>query len=100
VRRGIQGQLRAQGLGRQDLAQVEQELAGHLAMLETLLGARPFFTGEAASAADLALFGPMQALYSPLTPQTREAVARCPALVAWLGRVDQATRGPHTAAVE
>lgn len=99
VRKGVIKTLQGQGIGRLPLDQVLLQLDRHFAMLEALLGQGPFFFGEALTAADLALFGPLAALRAPITPQARQLLDQHPALVAWLKQVDGRTTGEHTVAV-
>ena len=99
VRRGVLKSLRGQGIGRLSQAEVEEAHEAHLDMLEVLLGEGPFFVGEALSAADLALFGPLQGLLSPVTPEAGERI-RCRArLMQWLRAVDAQTSGEYTAEI-
>ena len=51
-----------------------------------------FWVGDAISVADVALFGQLHSLRTPLTAAQAAALAKRPALVAWLDRVDAATR--------
>lgn len=96
IRRKVLSQLKGQGTGLLEPEEVFDRLKGHLAMLETLLGQAPYFTGEALTAADLALFGPLQAMHSPGCPEAHALLAAAPRLEAWFHRVDKETRGEHT----
>ena len=96
IRRKVLSQLKGQGTGLLKEDEVFNRLEGHLAMLETLLAQGPYFTGEALTAADLALFGPLQAMHSPGCPEAHALLADAPRLGQWFQRVDQQTRGPHT----
>jgi glutathione S-transferase len=51
-----------------------------------------FWSGDRVGVADVALFGQLQAFRSELTPWQRDCVEARPRLVAWLDRVDAATR--------
>ena len=99
VHRSVLRQLHGQGLGRLEVARVNEQLDAHLTMLDAFLAAHPFAAGDTLTAADLAVFGPLQAMRSPITPEAQEVVNGHPPVVDWLRRVDDATRGPHTAAV-
>jgi glutathione S-transferase len=96
VRRKVLSQLKGQGTGLLTEEEMFEQFKGHLAMVETLLADAPYLTGEAITAADLALFGLVQAMNSPGLPEAREQLATAPLLTAWFQRVDQETRGPHT----
>jgi glutathione S-transferase len=56
-----------------------------------------FWTGDRVSVADVALFGQLHSLRTPLTEAQAATLARRPALSAWLDRVDAATRRTATA---
>ena len=99
VRRQVLAQLSGQGIGRLSTKEVQDNLEDHLRMFDVLVGSEPFLAGESISAADLAVFGPMQALRAPSTPEGREAIGRHPVTLSWMHRVDERTRGKHTAAV-
>jgi glutathione S-transferase len=93
LHRQIGGTARAQGLARLPLDVILAQLGARFDELLVWLGDSPFLFSERPSAADLAVFGQVQTLQSGPTPQGAELVAQRPALVAWLGRVDEATRG-------
>ena len=100
VRKGVLRTLRGQGLGLEPQSRVLEMLEEHCLMLETLLGDEAYLTGDALTAADLAVFGPMAALRAKVTPQGRELLGQHPRLLSWLEAVDEATTGEHTVAVE
>ncbi len=59
--------------------------------LEARAPAQGFWVGPRASVADVALFGQLHSLRTPLTRPQAEAVAARPALAAYLDRVNEAT---------
>jgi glutathione S-transferase len=93
LHRQIGGTARAQGLARLPLDVILAQLGARFDELLVWLGDSPFLFSERPSAADLAVFGQVQTLQSGPTPQGAELVAQRPAMVAWLGRVEEATRG-------
>jgi glutathione S-transferase len=64
--------------------------------LEARAPAAAFWSGERIGVADVALFGQLQGLRSPMTTWQRSQVEARPKLVAWLERVDVQTRVPAT----
>ena len=88
---------RASDDGAQLLANAQLE--ARLDMLVGLLGRDPFFCGNAPTAADFAIFGPLQGLRQEMTPAARQRVDAHATLVAWMKRVDEAAHGEHTAPV-
>jgi len=96
VRRKVLSQLKGQGTGLLNEEEMFARFKDHLAMLETLLAEAPYLTGELLTAADLALFGPVQAMRTEGLPEAREMLQATPRLSAWFERVDEDTRGPHT----
>ena len=100
VRKGVLKQLNGQGLGRLPQAEVLVLLEGHCQMLEQLLSDETYLTGDALTAADLAVFGPLAALRAKVTPQGRELLDKHPRLLSWLKAVDEATSGEHTVKVD
>jgi glutathione S-transferase len=93
LQRQIGGTARAQGMARLPMDVLLAQLGARFDELVTWLGDSPFLFSERPSAADLAVFGQVQTLQSGPTPQGAALVAQRPAMVAWLGRVDEATRG-------
>lgn len=59
--------------------------------LEARAPSTGFWTGDAVSVADVALFGQLRSLLTDLTPWQRDAVLARPMLSAWIDRVDAAT---------
>jgi len=99
ARKQALAQLHGQGLGRLAPDAVHELLAGHVAMLTTLLGDQPMLTGDQLTLADIAVFAPLRALAVAEAHPGSAAIVRSSApLVAWLGRVDEATRGEHAQA--
>ena len=75
--RSVASQTRAQGLGRLPLPILLRELDEHLTNLMQLLGDGPFFfSASQPSIADLAVFGQLGFLYSPVTPEGMAAVEK------------------------
>ena len=99
VRRQVVKQVQGQGLGRLSQIEMLDQLEEHCLMLEQLLGADDFLTGEELTVADLAVFGPRASLRAPITPQGRELLTRHPRLLTWMRNVDEATSGEHTVAI-
>jgi glutathione S-transferase len=93
LHRQIGGTARAQGLARLPLDVILAQLGARFDELLVWLGDSPFLFSERPSAADLAVFGQVQTLQSGPTPQGAALVAQRPAMVAWMRRVDEATRG-------
>ena len=91
--RKIRADVWAQGLLRMPLEHVVSELGRRYDEVLEFLGDRPFLFAERPSAADLAVFGQASMQQSGPTPQAAEQIAARPALVAYLARVDAATRG-------
>lgn len=92
VPRLLRSQVRAQGTGRLPLDILLRQLDTHLAMLVRLLGTGPFFFGAPQpSIADLAVFGQISFLYSPVTPEGKAAVDKHPELLDFQARLDAVT---------
>lgn len=90
--RFVASQTRAQGMGRLPLHVLLRELDGHLTNLARLLGDSPFFFGVSQpSIADLAVFGQLGFLYSPVTPKGIVAVEKHPELLEFCQRLDALT---------
>lgn len=99
ARRQARSQLRGQGLGRASVDRVGALLDGHLDTLSALLGDRRFLVGEALTGADIAVFAPLKQLAIDVVPEAAALVRARESLLAWLGRVDEATTGEHTVAL-
>lgn len=92
VPRLIAAQVRAQGTGRLPIEVLKAELDGHLANLVAVLGPGPFFFGvERPSMADLAIFGQLSFLRATVSPETKAALGRFPALLDFYRRLDRLT---------
>lgn len=86
---------RAEGLSRAELreAEVIQELANRLDDLVGMLGDREFFHGAQPCVADLSIFGMLKVMRdSPMTGGGRALQGR-PTLVAYMERMEAATKG-------
>ncbi len=66
---------------------------GRLGDLTNFLGSRRFFYADAVSMADLAVYGILFALRNDTIPGVSALLTRRPALVAFMGRVEEATGG-------
>ena len=66
---------------------------GRLGDLTNFLGSRHFFYADAVSMADLAVYGILFALRNDTIPGVSALLTRRPALVAFMGRVEEATGG-------
>src|SRR2546425_10628449 len=90
--RSVASQTRAQGMGRLPLPILLRELGEHLTNLVQLLGDGPFFfSASQPSIADLAVFGQLGFLYSPITPEGTAAVEQHPKLLEFCQRLDALT---------
>jgi glutathione S-transferase len=88
----VTAQTRAQGMGRLPLNVLLRELDGQLTNLVQLLGNGPFFfSASQPSIADLAVFGQLGFLYSPVTPEGTAAVEQHPELLEFCQRLDTMT---------
>ena len=83
----------AQGLGRLPDAVLVRELGHRLDDLVTLLGRRAYFHADAASAAELALYGQFSTMRSGPTPEAERLLDDRPALADFMKRVEEATGG-------
>jgi glutathione S-transferase len=83
---------RAQGLGRKEKDAVLADLARHLDALVGLLGNRSWLVGETITLADVAVFAQLFCIRG--ATEGEAALAARPTLVAWMERVDDATRTP------
>lgn len=90
--RSVASQTRAQGTGRLPLPILLRELDEHLTNLVQLLGDGPFFfSASQPSIADLAVFGQLGFLYSPVTPEGMAAVEKHSELLEFCQRLDVMT---------
>lgn len=92
LHRSIRAQAHAQGLQRLPLPVLVEQLGRRFDELAVWLGDRPFLFADRPSGADLAVFGQVATMRSGPTPQGAALVDARPAIAAWLGRVDAATR--------
>jgi glutathione S-transferase len=83
---------RAQGLGRKEKDAVLADLARHLDALVGLLVNRSWLVGETITLADVAVFAQLFCIRG--ATEGEAALAARPTLVAWMERVDDATRTP------
>ena len=88
----IGGAARAQGLAREPIAVLIDELGRRFDEVLALLEDKPFLFADKVSGADLAIFAQIETMKSGPTPQCTELVNERPALVAYLERVDLASR--------
>jgi glutathione S-transferase len=89
--RAIRRVTEAQGIGRKARGDVERELGRHLDAIEGWLGDGAWLVGDALSLADIAVFAQLFCIQGAITGA--EALAARGALLAWMERVDAATRG-------
>lgn len=88
ARRALEHQLWQQGYGRHDLATLRGHASDDLAAIATLLGDRPYVTGDRPRAVDASLFGLLANLWHvPVDTPLRRVLAGHPALVAFVGRM-------------
>ena len=93
MRRSMGGQVQAQGIGRLPEPVLAREFGDKLDDLVRMLGDRQFLFSEAPSVADLAVYGQLKSAGDELSPETRDAIRRRPALLEYMKRVEQATGG-------
>ncbi|MGH7856356.1 MAG: glutathione binding-like protein, partial [Candidatus Binatia bacterium] len=90
--RAIDGQTRAQGVGRKSDEQVLSDVRRHLDALEALLAGRETLVGDRLSLADVGVFCMLYCI-----DDSREGAAeigRRPAVAAFMEHVDRATAAP------
>jgi glutathione S-transferase len=85
-RRKVVQQAMANGVGRRSKEAVFAELEAHLTKLDGLLGDQPFLTGDALTAADVAVGSQLLQLRLGFTPREGEAIASHAKTSAWLKR--------------
>jgi glutathione S-transferase len=90
--RVIGGAARSQGLAREPLSFLMEELGRRFDELLTFLGDKPFMFSDEVNVADISILGQALTMKSGPTPQCVELIQERPALVAYLDRVDGATR--------
>ncbi|MCP4443964.1 MAG: glutathione S-transferase family protein [Myxococcales bacterium] len=93
-------QLHGQGLGRYGEPEVREQLALHLAMLDSVLAENDWMSGAQIGAADLSIFPLVRQFALATMPQCTPLVEAHPRLHTWLEAVDAKTQSEHTIAVE
>lgn len=88
----IGGSAKAQGLARESMPFLQEELGRRFDELLTFLDDKPFMFSDTVNVADISIFGQAETMKSGPTPQCVELIEERPALVAYLDRVDQASR--------
>ena len=99
VRKKTLKSLHAQGIGRFSESEVREQLRGHLAHLDRLLGEHEWMSGTKIGAADLAVFPLVRQFALASMPQCRPLVLEHERLNSWLKAVDAKTSTEHTVAV-
>lgn len=92
VRKKVMGMMVARDVWRGGPEECWSRLASLLADFEVRAPETGFFLGEELTRADIALFAQLQSFRTVLTPVQKAMVEKHPRLVAWLDRVDLATR--------
>jgi glutathione S-transferase len=87
--RQIRASTMAQGLGRLPHDVLVRELGGHLDDLMAILDRRPFFFGDRASVADLAVYGQFCMLRSGPTPEAEALLRQRTGLLDHMRRVEE-----------
>jgi len=82
-------QLRQQGIGRKSTAAVLADLERHLSAVATLLDGREFLVGDALTLADISVFAQLFCIRG--SAEGALAIEKEPSVVAWMGRIDEAT---------
>lgn len=82
---------RNQGIGRKSPLQIETEVSRHLQALSDLLTAGEWLVGRQLSVADLAVFAQLDCIRGAAEGE-RLVSEKFPTVVAWMDRVDTATR--------
>ena len=80
----------AQGLGRKPLPALLRDLDRHFAMLAQWLEGQDWLVGDALTLADIAVAAQVECIVGAAEGQA--AMAKTPAVAAWLARVDRATK--------
>ena len=83
--------LRAGGTWERPHTAILRSIDGRLGNLVNFLGSRRFFYADSPSMADLAVYGILVALRNDAIPGVSPLLTRRPALVAFMGRVEEAT---------
>src|SRR5262249_40811528 len=85
--------LKAGGTWERPLTGLQRELGLRLDDLVNFLGARPFFYSDRLSMADLGVYAMLFTMRRDSIPGSAKLLAERPSLVAFLGRVEDATGG-------
>lgn len=91
--RTLLGWLRAGGTWERPLTGIHRQLGDRLDDLINFLGARPYFYSERLSMADLGIYAMLFTMRNDSIPGAAELLARRPALVAFMERVEAETGG-------
>lgn len=91
----MRGILSRQGLGRKPLGHVVRDVERHVDALSAWLGHGKWLVGDALSLADLSVFAELSCVRG--ADEGARVIDARPAVVAWLERVDAATRAPGAA---
>ena len=91
----LKRQTAAQGVGRRPLAVVEADVARHVEAIEGLLAGREWLVTDSLTLADIAVFAQLFCIRG--AAEGARLVQARPAVVAWMDRVDAATRAPAAA---
>lgn len=91
VRKRVMSTLHARDLGRRGWSRVWDRMKAVLDQLDAQAPATGFWVSETPTAADTSIFGQVQSLRTPLTPEQRGWVESREALTRYLDRVDEAT---------
>ena len=91
LRRQVRPLAMAQGIARQPMEMILEELDRRFSELEVLLGDAPYFYSDKPGAADIAVFGQLNTLKSGPTPQGVALLDRHTRLNDHFRRVDEAT---------
>ncbi len=94
LRGGFRRAMGARQLSRGELREIEiaSEVAARLDDVVGLLGERPFFHSDRLSVADLSVFGMLEVVKDSPMAMGRDVLGERPALLAYMERVDAATR--------
>jgi glutathione S-transferase len=86
ARRGVVAQAKGQGVGRRSKEVVLREFDAHLSKIDALVAEQPFLTGDALTAADIAVGSQLMQLGLGLTPREGATLAAHTKTAAWLAR--------------
>ncbi|MGH0034714.1 MAG: glutathione S-transferase family protein [Myxococcota bacterium] len=96
LRSGIRRAMGGRTPSRGELREIEiaNEMASRLDDLVGLLGERPYFHANEPSWADLSVFGMLEVMKDSPMAMGRDLIGERPTLLAYMERVDEATRSP------